>query len=244
MLSNGLMRDDLRAKGLLPNTEPYSNLANFQHFGDGGGETVANPAVFLVTGNDAIVDWVIVELRSDNSISTPISTHAALLQRDGDVVAVDGISPVRFLGVAPGQYHVSVRHRNHLGVMTQEVFNLSNQTASIDFSSPVLPLYGNNPCGIDASGVRVLWLGDANRDKKSIFQGPGNDIFSLFSLVMYQSGNVNHNSNYIVEGYNLADFNLDGNAIYNGPNNDRSLTFIQAGMNCSFVNCGFSEQIP
>ncbi|MBK9018046.1 MAG: hypothetical protein IPM82_30605 [Saprospiraceae bacterium] len=41
--SNGLMRDELRAKGLLPSTEPYSALANFQHYGDGGGETISSP---------------------------------------------------------------------------------------------------------------------------------------------------------------------------------------------------------
>ncbi len=241
--SNGLMRDDLRAKGLLPSTEPYSSLPNFQHYGGGGGETISSPAVFQVTGTNAIVDWVVVELRSDNSLATPVATRAALLQRDGDVVAVDGISPVRFINVAPGKYHVSVRHRSHLGVMTEQAFNLTNVTTVVDFSNPAIPLYGSNAAATNGNH-RELWLGDANGDKKVVHVGPNNDTFSLFSLVVSAPANVNHNVNYMLEGYFVEDYNLDGYAIFNGPNNDRALTFIQAGMGCNFVNCILVEQIP
>ena len=52
-----LMRDDLRVAGMIPSTEPYSAI-----YGGPGGETVA-PSVLAVTGNNAIVDWVRVELR-------------------------------------------------------------------------------------------------------------------------------------------------------------------------------------
>ncbi len=241
--SNGLMRDELRAKGLLPSTEPYSALANFQHYGDGGGETISSPGVFSVTGPNAIVDWVVVELRSDNSISTPIATHAALLQRDGDVVSVDGVSAVRFLTVAPGQYHVTVRHRNHLGVMTAGALNLTNIATLVDFSNPAMPLYGTTPCENNGT-TRMLWLGNANLDKKVIHQGPYNDTFTLFSSVVSAPGNVNNNQNYMLEGYLTTDYNLDGYSIFNGPNNDRSFTFIQAGISCGVVNCIFVEQIP
>jgi hypothetical protein len=241
--SNGLMRDDIRAKGLLPMTEPYSALANFQHYGDGGGETITNGTVLATTGNNAIVDWVVVELRNNNAISTPVATHAALLQRDGDVVAMDGVSPVQFLTVAPWQYHVSIRHRNHLGVMTAGVVELTSNPVTVDFTNPTLELYGQNPCKVSGT-VRSLWLGDTNRDKKIIYQGPNNDIFNLFSLVLGDPDNVNHNANYIVYGYWLADSNMDGAAIFSGPNNDRSTSFIQSGLNCSSINCIFAEQIP
>lgn len=241
--SNGLMRDALRTKGLLPSTEPYSALPNFHHYGNGGGESIASPAVFQVAGNNAIVDWVVVELRSENSLSTPVSTHAALLQRDGDVVGMDGASPVHFYDVAPGQYHVSVRHRNHLGVMTSEAFSLNSTTTFVDFSNPMVALYGNNPAGM-VDGKQVLWLGDGNRDKKTVYQGPGNDIFALFSLVMNSSGNTGGNANYAAKGYFLTDFNLDGYAIFNGPSNDRSVLFLQAWLGCGANNCFFTEQIP
>ncbi len=240
---NGLMRDDLRAKGYLPASEPYSALANFQHYGDGGGEAISGPGVFSVTGPNAIVDWVVVELRSASQLSTPIATHAALLQRDGDVVNVDGVSPVRFLTVAPGAYHVSVRHRNHLGVMSAAALNLTNDAILVDFSDPALPLFGTNACAVNGN-IRALWLGDSNRDKKVIYQGPNNDTFSLFSAVMSAPGNVNLHQNYIVTGYSLADNNLDGNTIFNGPNNDRNFTFFQAGLGFGALNYILTEQVP
>ena len=58
-------------------------------------------SVTAVTGSDAIVDWVFVELRNASG-NTVVDSRAALLQRDGDVVDVDGVSPLRFTQVDPG----------------------------------------------------------------------------------------------------------------------------------------------
>ena len=239
---NGLMRDDLRAKGLLPTTEPYSNLPNFQHYGDGGGETINGPAVFQVTGSNAIVDWVVVELRSENSIITPLATHAALLQRDGDVVAMDGTSPVLFL-VPNGQYYVVVRHRNHLGAMTATPKNLSNQPFLVDFTNPDLQLYGTNSCYYNGT-VRSLWLGNTNTDKHVIFQGANNDRDLIFFKVLTAPGNLSPSINYIVEGYWNTDVNLDGNTINVGPNNDSNLILIQMIINSQVGIVNLTEQIP
>jgi hypothetical protein len=241
--TNGLMRDDIRTKGLLPSTEPYSDLDNFKHHGDGGGEVVASPAIFQVTGNDAIVDWVVVELRSANNLAVPVSSHAALLQRDGDVVGTDGVSPVHFVSVAPGLYHVSVKHRNHLGVMTAKALLLSDTPLLVDFADTSLPLYGTNACKTSGD-KRSLWLGDCNRDKRTIHQGPGNDIFKLFSTVMSAPNNTQSNGNYMLKAYSLADFNMDGYAILYGPNNDRAYTFQQAAVYSGMLNYILTEQIP
>ncbi|MBK7297485.1 MAG: hypothetical protein IPI91_13015 [Flavobacteriales bacterium] len=59
--STGLMKDDLRLATLIPTTEPFTLLG--YSFEGGGGETIA-PSVFTVTGANAIVDWVILELRT------------------------------------------------------------------------------------------------------------------------------------------------------------------------------------
>ncbi|MEM9991789.1 MAG: hypothetical protein AAF738_08495, partial [Bacteroidota bacterium] len=106
------------ATGLLPSTEPYTALG--YSFLGGGGEQVA-PTVLAQTGNDSIVDWVIVELRANTSPNTVLASRAALLQKDGDVVDVDGNSAVGMSGttsINSGMYHVAIKHRNHLGTMT------------------------------------------------------------------------------------------------------------------------------
>lgn len=113
------MNADLQMAGLLPTTEPYTAL----------GFTVNNTganlgtAVNSLTGDNTIVDWVVVEARS--TTTTIAESVVALLQKDGDVVAIDGLSPVVFSTLSAGMYHVAVRHRNHLGVMTQNTVMLS-----------------------------------------------------------------------------------------------------------------------
>ncbi len=112
-----LMQDNLRTNTLLPSREPYSLASNFT-LGLQNNEVLAPAAVFNVTGNDAVVDWVILEIRDAAMPENVIASRAALVQRDGDIVDSDGVSPVKFIGVPTGDYHVAVRHRNHLGVMT------------------------------------------------------------------------------------------------------------------------------
>ncbi|MEK7414749.1 MAG: hypothetical protein AAB263_15655, partial [Planctomycetota bacterium] len=127
------MRDNLRELNLLPQTEPYAGIANFAHVGGGGGETAA-PGVFDETGTDAIVDWIFLELRSKNNPSLVLATRSALVQRDGDIVDVDGFSPVKFQ-VASDEYYLAVRHRNHLGAMTALPVNLNGGVTTVDFTS-------------------------------------------------------------------------------------------------------------
>ncbi len=239
---SGLMRDDLRSNGLLPNIEPYSSLANFKHYGNGGGEVVASSAVFQVTGNNAIVDWVMVELRSENSITTPVTTHAALLQRDGDVVDMDGVSPLNFL-VANGKYYVVVRHRNHIGVMTAAPKNLSSQPFFVDFTSPYMPLFGTNACYNNGT-LRALWLGNTNADKKVIYQGAGNDRDIIFFKVIQAPGNTSFSLDYILLGYLSTDVNLDGKSIFEGNDNDVIPILDQLIGSCQAGNCNITEQIP
>jgi len=132
---DGLMRDNLRELGLIPTTEPYTSLPHFLHIGEGGDEFV-DPVIFDVTGPDAIVDWVFVEIRSPLRNDSIIGTRSALLQRDGDIVDVDGISPVKFEVIQPGNYNVAIRHRNHLGVMTKKTRLLTEDpgNSKIDFT--------------------------------------------------------------------------------------------------------------
>ncbi|MEM6772067.1 MAG: hemagglutinin protein, partial [Bacteroidota bacterium] len=106
--ASGLMRDDLRTLGLIPTASPYSDAPASIPSG-----------VLSVSGSDAIVDWVLIELYSADDSSIVLHRRAALLQRDGDVVDVDGVRPVAFPDAEAGDYYVAVRHRNHLVVMTQ-----------------------------------------------------------------------------------------------------------------------------
>ena len=70
-----------------------------------------------------IVDWVLVELRTDENESSTIRKKSGLLKSDGTIVGLDGISPLVF-NINTGNYYIVVKHRNHLGVMSSQKVNI------------------------------------------------------------------------------------------------------------------------
>lgn len=229
---DGLMRDDLRSPvQYIPNQEPYSALAAFSHSNGGGGETVTAPAtVFAGNGDNSIVDWVFVELRNSSSPTTVVATRSALLQRDGDVVDVDGVSPIFFANSAPSSYYVSVRHRNHLGTMTANAVPLAVSGNLVDFTSLSTPLWddGTNLNGLEqttVSGKYALWAANANVSTHVIFAGQGNDKDAVFNQIDQAPGNILRSQTYIRNGYHTGDHNLNARAIFAGQNNDVDFIF-------------------
>lgn len=217
--STALMADDLRAAGLLPTTEPFTALG-FQQV-NGGGETV-QAGVFDVTGPDAIVDWVLVELRDKDNSSQILSTTAALLQRDGDIVSMDGISPVSLVA-AHDDHFVALRHRNHLGAMTLNAIALSDVPITLDFSNASVPTYGTEARKYLDTEVFVLWAGNAIADDRIKYTGLQNDRDPILIAI---GGAVPTAS---VSGYLQQDLNLDGDVRYTGANNDRDPILVNIG---------------
>ncbi len=115
--NTGLMDANLRTSDEFPLTEPYSDMGYKFNSKDGGGETI-DSSVLEQDNENAIVDWIVVELRSASTPATIVDARAALIQRDGDVVGVDGISPLDISTVTSGDYYIAIRHRNHLGAMS------------------------------------------------------------------------------------------------------------------------------
>ncbi|MEZ4954911.1 MAG: carbohydrate binding domain-containing protein [Saprospiraceae bacterium] len=217
-----LMNDDLRVKGYVPTKEPYTGMNGFKNYVNDGGELIINN-LLDVTGNNAIVDWVFVEIRDDEKRDSVIITQAALLQRDGDVISNSG-EEVLFFPIEEGNFHICIRHRNHLGMMTEtpEFLNTVN-VPLVDFTNNDLVVRGSSSAGhLHATGLRALWSGDLNNDGKVIYQGPSNDVFHLFSFIIGHNDNYEHLANYISYGYSNMDLNMDGRTIYQGPINDRA----------------------
>ena len=157
--SSGEMHDFLRQSSLIPNTEPFTNLG-YTHTGGGGGETI-DPAILNVTGSDAIVDWVFVEIRSGLANTSTIATRAALLQQDGDIVDVDGLSSLDFAGIPAGNYYVLIRPRNHLGVISANSLALSPTSTLFDLATDDSNALGTNLSLKDlGDGFFALYSGD------------------------------------------------------------------------------------
>lgn len=114
--NTGLMDAQLRTLNNFPLSEPYSKMG-YTFAGNGGGETI-DESVLYPNDENAIVDWIIVEIRDPNTPTTVVSSRAALIQSDGDIVDTDGISALDITNVVSGDYYIAIRHRNHLGAMS------------------------------------------------------------------------------------------------------------------------------
>lgn len=206
-----LMYDSLRTRAMLPFVEPYTTLGQPPSLVPAG--YAFNPAALLTTGPDAIVDWVLVELRAAGAPATVVCARAALLQRDGDVVDGDGTSPLR-MAAPPGQYHVAVHHRNHLPVMTLAPTVMGTGIISIDLTDGSTPTYGTQ-AQHQRNGRHLLWAGDVNKDGTVRYTGTNNDRDPILTA----TGGVAPTAT--VDGYLPVDVNLDGTVKYTGPDNDR-----------------------
>jgi len=207
------MNDGLRSQGLLPLHEPYSDLG-YAHVGAGGESTAAS--VLSATGSDAVVDWVVAELRDAGDPGIIIATRSALVQRDGDVVDANGASPLAF-SLPVGSYHVGLRHRNHLAVMTASPIALNAAPTTVDFTNPGTSTWGSVALKEEGSKM-LLWAGDTGFDGIVQYVGENNDRDGILVAI---GGSVPTN---VVNGvYTNLDVNLDGSIRYVGEFNDRDL---------------------
>ena len=288
--SRPLMRDNLRvspynSKRYIPDSDPYATMdatswdggkKKYQHVLSGledGFNTIENPEeVFSVEGENAITDWVFVELRSKLDKTVVIATRSGLVQRDGDVVDLDGVSKLSFPGVEEDDYYVVVRHRNHLGAMTAEAKTPQQLSELIDFTQASTGFFdfgdtrfegkfdydgmAQNPNVYD--GYLTLWGGDFNGDGKIKYSSPNDDLnYLLNDVVGYEilddNGEIveyNYFTNYdLAYGYHFGDFNMDSKVRFVNPIDDRNMVyatvlFNQLNPTYDVAFDFFIEQIP
>ncbi|MEZ4740803.1 MAG: hemagglutinin protein [Flavobacteriales bacterium] len=215
---SGAMNDGLRTNGLIPTTEPYTALG--YSFIGGGGESTTQ-AILDFPGSNAIIDWVLLELRDRNDNTNVLHSRSALLQADGDIVAMDGFSPVDF-PLGADDYYLAVLHRNHLAVVSLSPIALSRTATTVDLSDGSTPTYGSNAQQVLA-GTYLLWAGDVNSDGTIKYTGSSNDRDPILSAI---GGTVPTNT---VTGYRAEDVNMDGTTKYSGAGNDRDIILQNIG---------------
>ncbi len=221
--ATGLMADALRTLGTFPLTDPYPGLG-YTHIGSGNAGSVA-PVVLAVAGNDAIVDWVVLELRAPAAPATVVASRSVLLQRDGDIVELDGVMPVAF-AVAPGSYYAALRQRNHLGVMTASPVALSSVPVLVDLTTSSTATYGTaaRKSVPGTFPAEVLWAGDVNFNGELKYTGAGNDRDPILVTV----GSTTPN-NVVIGAYSTRDVNMNGEVKYTGSSNDRDPILVNVG---------------
>lgn len=228
-----LMNDDLRAAGYIPTTSPYSDAAT------------CNASVFNVTGDNAIIDWVWVELRDKNDDTSVILSQSALLQRDGDVVDTDGVSFIS-PNILADDYYVVVNHKNHLGIMTETPVNIKAESTPlvIDFTDAATATYGTYAQATLTNGDRALWAGDTNGDGLVNFSGDVNRVST--DIILFPANSSFSSSYDFVNGYFQSDVFLDGNVSFSNEINQIQVSIILYPLNTSYSSQYnlFEEQLP
>ncbi|MEM6718975.1 MAG: hypothetical protein AAF611_06665 [Bacteroidota bacterium] len=237
-----LMRDDLRANGgSYGTTSPY-----------GDGAMISENVGLNITGNNATVDWIWVELRDADSPTTIIAGQSGILQRDGDIVDTsDDANPLTFENVPAGDYFIVVKHRNHLGIMSASAISLKQVSSTIDFTDATNEItYGSNAqtaFGMPTD-VIAMWAGNVNGDTVVQYSGVSPDTPDILSKVLNDAGNFLNFPTYIVSGYNPDDVNLDGNTQYSGTNPDTPFilqnVLAHPGNFLNFSTYQIIEQLP
>lgn len=150
------MSNALRTTNSLPINQPY----NIAPWGYGGTESV-NDLADIPTN---VVDWVLVELRSNNNPNMILEQATAFLLTDGTLQGVDGMEGVVFNTlVNTDNYYISIRHRNHLDVTTATAIALPNTvTTAYDFTAANSQVLGEQQMKVVGLGITALRAGDVD----------------------------------------------------------------------------------
>jgi hypothetical protein len=198
--SNGSLKKSLNSLGFIPAIQPY----NSSPWNYAGLETVHSIP-------EDVVDWVLIELRSETSGSTTLATRTAFIKSDGSIVDLDGTSKVKIKGVNAGSYYVVIRHRNHLSVMSASKAVLSSDPPLYDFTTASNKAYGGQQIKL-SQGVYGIYSGDGNGNG-TINKSDENSVWKQQSGLMgYYGGDFDLNG-----GVNIDDKN-----IYYKPNGQKS----------------------
>lgn len=184
-----IMRTDLRAADLVPLTPPPGYPFDL----DGGLRTeVPGPLP------DSVVDWVVVELRSDLTGGRRYF-RSGLVTKHGRVVDPIGYQPLLFRQVRTDGYYVVLHHRNHLRVMTERRTNVrpGNGRLYVDFTT-----------GNDIFGGASSLVAAASQSDGVIWAVPVGDVDQTLSIDRDDWGRWP--LPMVDEGYLLLDTSLDG----------------------------------
>ncbi len=176
--SGDTMNTALNASGYIPKTSPYPEDPR---------------TVSTVPSN--VVDWVLIQLRAKADSAT-VAFRSAFVNKNGMVVAENGLETKIEMNAVEGYYFIVIKHRNHLAVMGAEHVELKNSGAILfDFTLNKNQYYGTDACKELRPNLWGLWAGDINQDKQ---------ITTMDYTSWYNSARI---GDY---GYKLTDMNFDG----------------------------------
>jgi len=229
-----LMRDDLRANGWLESnatTSPYSDAL------------IADALVFDTTGADAIVDWVFVELRDKVDNTLILDSQSAFLQRDGDVVSIDGVSPLSFDQANDG-FYIAIKHRNHIGIISAVTYPLSSNNTVIDLTLNSSDVQGDTNAVIGLpNNFFAMYTGDFDGNEQ-IQNADASGVIQLIGGLGYSNADMDANTQIQNSDVNLLiSPNIGrGQQFQRSTSDNSSADQLNADITLSFANAQITSE--
>ena len=115
--ANQAMNTVLFQQNLLPFLQPYMD----PQWDFSGHPTLRS---FPMRLNNEIVDWVLIKIHDPNDRNMIHYQRVGLVQKDGWIVDLEGSEYVDFGVLNINSGHISIHHRNHLGIISEEAVGL------------------------------------------------------------------------------------------------------------------------
>jgi hypothetical protein len=186
--NGSLMNTHLASENLIPLSQPFNTIPwNYP-----GNESVDEIP-------DGVVDWVLLELRDapdavSASPATIIDRRPAFLMNNGQIRDLDGSSrPQVDLTNIQFSLFVSVRHRNHLGILSSNPLIEETGTWAYDFTDDPAKAFNNGQKDL-GNGTWGMIAADGNADGSI-------DSDDRYPVWTSEAGHL---------GYIPGDYNLDG----------------------------------
>ena len=200
--TTGMMGTVLNQRGLLPGQTPIGQFAVATPVGHPYSGAPWN--LVDTTGQNYrsypsnVVDWVLVSLRTTNTVATNFLRVPALLLQDG---TISFINPC--FSLPNGSYFVVIEHRNHMGIMSPTAVSIVNGVLAFDFTTgnALTSINVNDPPAFGQKSLGTRWAMHAGDGKKNTPTTNYDINFNDAQLWKLESG--------VFDQYRYGDFNMN-----------------------------------
>ena len=179
--NTGAMNTRLAEEGLVSIEQPYKEAPYY-----------CTDDATLQSIPAQMVDWVLVEVRTDITPESMIDSKAGLLMSDGSIKDMDGTTALGFDLPTDSTFHFVIRHRNHLDIMTATPI-AQNSTMTYDFTTAESMAFGAAQQK-NIGGTIVMFAGDMTQD----------GVIQIADSDTWKANPAQLNT------YSISDINLDG----------------------------------
>jgi hypothetical protein len=200
--ATSLMKTTLRTRAWFPKSQPYNKFPWYYN----GVEKVSSVPV-------NVCDWILVELRSN--LYDTVYRKVGFLMNNSTILDIDGVNPLKIECKFPlwnyfddqDEFHIVIRHRNHLDIMSSTTKKFTDLNTQYDFTSSSGMSYGTDSMLVSSDGKWSMIVGDV--DNNGVVD-PTTGVTSDDTLMITYCG-----IRTLFE-YSNFDINMDGIARANG----------------------------